>query len=418
MNATDKGTGDTQALLLATLEGLLAIEAVDVQGALAQASQQVAAVLRADKVDVFLLDTAHATLVAVGVSDTPMGQRQRALGLDRLPLANGGRAVAVFETGQAHLDGQAERDEQELIGIRYGLGVRSNLAVPLRVQGERRGVLQVSCAQPGRFGEEDSTFLTAVANWIGLLIHRAELVEQSTRAATQAARHAVADELIATLAHDLQNYLTPLKGRLQLLHTRVAHSGQSNTLRDVETVGHLVARMQQLIGDLLDSSRLDHGLFVPILAAIDLVALARDTIAPLTDERFKVVLDLPTEPVLVAGDASRLQQVLENLLSNARKHAQSDTPVQVSLHTEQRSEVVWAVLRVHDNGPGIPSAILPKLMQRFVAEGPGRGLGLGLYLAHGIVEAHGGTLLVASQPGAGTTFEVALPQVGADAITE
>ncbi len=87
---------------LTTLEGLLAIQAMDVRSALDQASDLVATALGADKVDVFLYEARIDTLVALGTSDTPMGRKQHALGLDRLPLSNRGKTVEVFQSGQPY----------------------------------------------------------------------------------------------------------------------------------------------------------------------------------------------------------------------------------------------------------------------------------------------------------------------------
>ncbi len=86
--------------LLSTLERLLAIQATDLKGALTEASEALAEGLGAEKIDAMLHDPASDSLVALGVSDTPMGRRQRAIGMDRLPLANGGRLVEVYRTGR------------------------------------------------------------------------------------------------------------------------------------------------------------------------------------------------------------------------------------------------------------------------------------------------------------------------------
>src|SRR5215210_251642 len=98
----------TDARLLLTLERLLAIRATELPSALNQAALLVAETLGADKVDAFLYDPGIDTLVAMGVSDTPLGQRQRALGLNRLPVSNGGRAVQVFQSQKPHRTGHAE----------------------------------------------------------------------------------------------------------------------------------------------------------------------------------------------------------------------------------------------------------------------------------------------------------------------
>jgi len=176
-----------QTRLLATLGQLLAIEASALADALGQASQLVAGVLGADKVDAFLYDPAEDALAAVGVSDTPMGRWERVIGMDVLPLAGGGRTVQVFRTGHPYLTGNAEGDPKVLAGFTEGLGVRSILSAPLTVDGSHRGVLEVFSARPDAFTPDDLAFLTAVARWVGLVAHRADLLERTARDATREA---------------------------------------------------------------------------------------------------------------------------------------------------------------------------------------------------------------------------------------
>jgi hypothetical protein len=133
MTETDAAHG--QPDYLTTLERLLAIQATAVKPALDEATTYIAQALRADKVDAFLYDPAITSLVAVGTSHTPMGAHQHALGLDRLPLANGGRTVEVFQTGVPYHSGQVDTDQGELLGVRDGLGIRSAMAVRLDVNG-------------------------------------------------------------------------------------------------------------------------------------------------------------------------------------------------------------------------------------------------------------------------------------------
>lgn len=178
-----------EARRLATLERLLALEATDLKATLGQASDLLAEVLGTDKIDVMLHDSGDERLVALGTSNTPRGHRQHELGLDQLPLPNGGRTVEVFQTGRPYLTGHAERDPGELRGIIEGLGVRSTAAVPFAISGERCGVLLGASAEPERFSERDLRFLEAVARWLGLVAQRAELVERlAARAAEEGVR--------------------------------------------------------------------------------------------------------------------------------------------------------------------------------------------------------------------------------------
>ncbi len=177
----------------------------------------VAEALRADKVDAALYDSTTESLVAAGTSHTPMGRKQHAIGMNRLPVANGGREVDVFLTGVPYATGQADQDPGQLRGMTEGLGIRSAIMVPLEVAGTRRGVFLASSARPDFFAEDDVRFLEAVSRWVGMVAHRAELTERIATEAREQGRRVAADELIATLAHDLGNLLVPVKGRIDLL---------------------------------------------------------------------------------------------------------------------------------------------------------------------------------------------------------
>ena len=162
-----------------TLERLLALDAMELTSALDQAADIVAEALGADKVDAFVHEAETESLVALGTSDTPMGHRQHAIGLHRLALANGGRAADVFRSGRNHLDGNVDADPDELEGIKIGLGVRSAMLCPIEVAGERRGVLSAVSARPEDFSDDDMVLFGAMARWLALVMHRAELVDQT-----------------------------------------------------------------------------------------------------------------------------------------------------------------------------------------------------------------------------------------------
>jgi two-component system, OmpR family, sensor kinase len=395
--------------LLATLEQLLAIEETDLHGALDRACQMVAEALRADKVDAALYDATTETLVAVGTSHTPMGRKQHAIGMNRLPVANGGREVDVFLTGVPYATGQADQDPGQLRGMTEGLGIRSAIMVPLEVAGTRRGVFLASSARANFFTEDDVRFLEAVSRWVGMIAQRAELTEHIATEAREQGRRVAADELIATLAHDLGNLLAPVKGRIDLIQRRARREDRQSDLRDVEEAARAVDRVVSLVADLLDSNRLEQGLFALNRQPADLVDLVRATCAALTTSTVPIRVDVARQDVVLAMDPNRIRQALENLLSNAIKFSPAGATVVVELDVESAGGGCWAMVTVSDQGPGIPLELIPRLFDRF-ARGPGSsGLGIGLYLANRIVVAHGGTLTADPTPTIGARFQMKLP---------
>ena len=396
-----------QDKLLDTLEQLLSIEATDLKGALDQAADRLSEALGAEKIDISLHDPAVDTLVALGISNTPLGRRQQRIGMDRLPVANGGRVVEVFQTGEPYHTGRADEDPVVLIGFTRGMGIRSFLVVPLMVNGERRGVLQACTTQVDSFTGEHLRFLQAVSSWVGMVAHRAELTEKVARDAAEAARRATADELVTALAHDLGNYLVPLKARVDLLGRRGTQLGDEKISEHAREAQVALSRLQRMITAMLDVARLDQGLFSLTRRPVDLADLARETAAQV-GVRGEVQVRAP-EDLIASVDPEALRQALENLLSNALKHSPDNVPVALEVQERETGDGKRAVIEVRDSGPGIPTELLPRLFDRFASGGASKGLGLGLYLARGIAEAHGGMLTADSKPGKGATFRLSLP---------
>jgi DNA-binding CsgD family transcriptional regulator len=166
--ATDKGSSDAETIL-GLLETLREVDSTSARDAMAHATNVLATAFDADKVDAFFYEPRTDMLVALGTSDTPMGRRQHALGLDRLPVSNGGRAAWVFREKRAHREDHVENDGLELPGVRHDLGVRSMLAVPIEVGADQRGVLLVSSGQPEHFIDNQLQLLRFVAYWVGLV---------------------------------------------------------------------------------------------------------------------------------------------------------------------------------------------------------------------------------------------------------
>jgi signal transduction histidine kinase len=405
VNSPSRGPGR----LLWTLERLLQIPATELSSALDQAADLLSEALDADKVEAWLRDPTIEVLSVVGINDSPMSRRERELGLDRLALADGGRLVEVYRTGVSYCTGKADQDPLVRRGFTDGLGVRSMVCVALDVGDERRGVLVVSDAQEDAFTDEDLHLLEGAARWVGLVAHRAELVEHIAQQAAEQGRRAAAEELITVLAHDLRNHITPIRSRLQLLEQRALRDAQERYAQDAQSALAGLERLQRLVAELLDVARLEQGLFTLGRVPTELVGLAQETAARFSTESTEVVVRASVSELCADVDPDRVRQALENLLANATKHSPTGRPVRVEVGATHQTDQDLATITVSDQGPGISPEVLPRLFTRFAAGGATAGLGLGLYLAHGIALAHGGTLTAESTPGAGARFTLMLP---------
>lgn len=392
--------------LLATLERLLALPVGDLPAVLTSASDLVAEALRADKVDAFLHDPSRNTLVAIGSSRQALSQLQRKHGLDTLTVANGGRTVEVFATGNVFLTGRTDEDAGELRGIRDVLQVRSQIGVPLEVgEGSRRGVLLVASGAPDFWTEADARFLQAVARWVGALAHRAEMLAEIQEKALAAGRRRAADELVTVVAHDLRNFIYPIDLSMQLVGRRAEGDGREADVRDVTRARNALRRLGSLVNDILDVARIDQGLLTLEPRACALLALVEEIAATMTTPEHPV-LAADAEEVVVQADPTRLRQCLENLVSNAARHSPKSAPIELTV----RREGALVCVVVTDRGPGVDPVLLPHLFERgVVGKKRGSGLGLGLYLASNIAKLHGGSLTVEAPGEGGARFVLCLP---------
>jgi signal transduction histidine kinase len=394
-------------LLLDALQRLIGVQAIELRPALREAADAISAACGAEKVDVFLHDEGSHTLVAVGVSGTPLGAKERSLGLDRLPVANGGRAAETFLTGAEHMTGDATTDPLELPALVRALGVRSAVHMPVEIAGVRRGVLSLCSTARDAFPDHVLGFARAAARWVGVIAHRAEVVERLAAEASERGRRALAEELVTVVAHDLRNYIAPVHGRILMLKKRAARLKLEAFLHDAEAAEKSIRRLTQVVSDLLDVGRIEQGLFDVEPVPLDLVSLVREVAEAIQTSKVPVEVAGEAE-VVVDADAVRLRQALDNLLSNACRYSPPGTPVRVEVANEEEGEARWAAIRIVDRGPGMDRDLAARAFSRFARSPGSKGLGLGLYLAREIAVAHGGTLELTTAPGQGATFTLRL----------
>ncbi|AUX32080.1 MULTISPECIES: sensor histidine kinase [Sorangium] len=213
------------------------------------------------------------------------------------------------------------------------------------------------------------------------------------------------------VAHDLRNPLSALRLSVSFLSLD-GPPPDPRVQRTMALVGRQVDRLERMVGDLLDASQIEACKLELKAEERDLRELAQEAVElyrPVSPEH-PIELSLPEAPVPVRCDATRIEQVLNNLLSNAVKYSPAGGQVDVTVHGgEGRAEIA-----VRDRGVGIDPTDLPQLFEPFrrlkASAGAIPGTGLGLAVAKRIVEAHGGRLLVESEPGAGSVFRVELPR--------
>jgi two-component system CheB/CheR fusion protein len=217
------------------------------------------------------------------------------------------------------------------------------------------------------------------------------------------------ERLMAAAGHELKTPVAALHGYLQLVERGLDEGGSvqaqtyaAKALAQTRQIGELVER-------LFDTSRIAAGRFELATAPIDLWGVVRSAVdvAEALPGAPPIEVTGDPRPILVKGDAGRLEQVFVNLLSNAIEHAGSSPAIDLTV----RSSGSTADVEVRDAGPGIAAAVMPQLFQPYARLGRKHspGLGLGLYLAREIITAHGGTIEAHSIAGEGTTMTVRLP---------
>jgi signal transduction histidine kinase len=293
------------------------------------------------------------------------------------------------------------------------LGLHCRIAAPLLHGPRAFGMISLVRREPSSFNTQELELVGLLGRLVASAVQNIRAYEAERNTVEELRRlSALRADFVSLVSHELRAPMASVVGSAQTLRERWRELNPDQRDSFLALIGNETERLAALIGDVLDTSRIDAGTFTYRFADVDLGALVRDSVAgiALAQDEVSVVSDVHGELPTVRGDRDRLQQVLTNLLDNAVKYSPSGEKVTVSAF-RQDSRVR---IQVSDHGPGVPAdqqrVIFEKFGRGHTAGSPGKpGTGLGLYIARSIAEAHGGVLEVDSGPAPGATFTLVLP---------
>ncbi len=252
---------------------------------------------------------------------------------------------------------------------------------------------------------DDRLIVRAFADQLATALRRSELAAAETHARTLAEIDQFRTALLRAVSHDLRTPLAAIKAAASSLEQDDVDWPDHARREFVATIVEEGDRLDRIITNLLDASRLEAGVLsvqVTTLDPTDVLERAAHTAPPGVD----VTLEIPPESPPIRADRALLERVLENLLVNAARYA----PGPVQLSVDHDSDAGASRIRVVDHGPGVPAEMYDALFRGFQRlDDRGAGVGLGLAVSHGFVEAMGGLLEASETPGGGLTMDIVLP---------
>ncbi len=281
------------------------------------------------------------------------------------------------------------------------------LCMPVRAWGDVAAVLALRPNTERGPGAEQRSLLEALARQAALALDRVQLAEAARQAALRAKTEELRSALLSAVSHDLRTPLAAITGSATTLRDGAALD--ATTRRDLtEAICEEAERLERLVSNLLDMTRLDSGKVEPKREWVPLVEVIGGALTRL-ERRLagrRVATSIPEDLPLVSLDPVLVEQLFANLLENAAKYTPEGSEIEIRAAREGGTLVV----DVADRGPGIPPGEEERIFERFHrgAHAGVRGVGLGLPIARAIAQAHGGRLVAGNRPGGGALFRLTL----------
>jgi signal transduction histidine kinase len=292
--------------------------------------------------------------------------------------------------------------------LRTGAG--AVLAAPVTAGDVRIGVLCIYSSRAPIFADDDLRLAELLAGQAAVVLESRRYSEEAASVRALEAATRLKDDFLSAAAHDLKTPLTVLLGQAELLERFAVKAPSAPTdLERVRRIANEARHLQRLVEELLDASRVEEERLVRNLEPNDLVELASEASARHQVDGARPILRADG-PVTGRFDRTRIVQLLDNLIGNARKYSTEADAIEVRVWRDGGE----ARIAVSDSGIGILPEDLPHLFERFyrggnTSHGRHDGMGLGLYISRGIAEQHGGRIWAEANPDGGATFHVALP---------
>jgi signal transduction histidine kinase len=319
-------------------------------------------------------------------------------------------AGRAFELQRSIFSTNPIRDNPDLADGYRSRNIGAILAAPITAGERRLGVLTLTAARAPIFAVSDIELAGLLADQAAVILESRALIDHAARVRAREEATRLKEDFLSAAAHDLKTPLTTVVAQAEFLERRATR--EPNAPADITGIRRVVReskRLAGLVGDLLDATRLEQGKLVGEREPVDLATLAEEIATRDTNDP-RICQIEANAPVVGVYDRRRVEQLLQNLIENARKYSPDRTPVTVRVW-QQDGE---ARVSVQDSGIGIPAADLPRIFERFsrasnVDDRRFHGMGLGLFICRGIVEEHGGRIWAESAVGKGSTFHVGLP---------